>query len=455
MNNTPSTETSLPVERFLQPFQRFARLEASSGLLLLTCAIVALAWANSPWAASYHALWQTPFTVGGGALVISKPLILWINDALMAIFFLVVGLEIKREVLVGQLASVKRAALPVAAALGGMIVPALIYVAFTMGSSGVRGWGIPMATDIAFSLGVLALLGSRAPLGLKIFLAAFAIADDIGAVLVIAFFYTAQIAWAPLIAGGVFFLLAVGANLAGVRSPTVYFLLGIGLWVGFLKSGVHATIAGVLLALTIPAWEKINPDEFVQLGRDALDEFEHAILNENARDDHDRQQGAIETLETACEAVQTPLLRVEHMLHGWVSYFIMPLFALANAGVSLAGGAGSMNITLGVAVGLILGKQVGVTLFSFLAVKTGLADLPEGVTWKHVYGVSLLAGIGFTMSLFVADLAFGSGAALDSAKLGILGGSLLSGIGGYLLLRSIKLEPPARSRAEAGELTEA
>ena len=421
----------------IRTFESFTRIETASGLLLLGCAVLALVWANSPLRDSYAAIWQTVVTVGAGSFVISKPLLLWINDGLMAIFFFVVGLEIKREVLTGELASPKKAALPLAAAAGGMLVPAGIYAMLNAGGPGIGGWGIPMATDIAFALGVLALLGSRAPLSLKVFLTALAIVDDLGAVLVIAFFYTAELKLGALVLAAVFLAVLVVINRMHVRHPLPYVLLGIGLWVAFLKSGIHATIGGVLLALTIPARQRIDAakfgDEAVYLiGRyaEAGDRDNTALTTE--------QQAVVHTLEESAEAVQTPLERLEHVLHPWVAFFIMPVFALANAGVSLSGEmlglAFGSTITLGVIAGLVLGKQIGVTLFAWLAVRLGWAEMPGDVSWRQLYGVAWLTGIGFTMSLFIGGLAFEDPVALDSSKIGILAASLMAGIGGWLIL---------------------
>ncbi len=436
-------------DRLLRPFQEFATVSASSGILLLACTVAALAWANSPWSESYAGLWQTKLTAGFGSFALSKPLILWINDGLMAVFFFVVGLEIKREMLVGELSSVKQAALPMAGALGGMIVPALIYTAFNAGGEGARGWGIPMATDIAFALGALALLGDRVPLSLKVYLTALAIVDDIGAVLVIAVFYTSAIWWASLAAGFLLLAIMIGANLAGFRHPLVYILLGIAVWIAFLKSGVHATVAGVLMAMTIPSRSRIDAPEFLEYGRGALNEFERAAESNKELLTNQDQQAAIHLLENACELAATPLQRMEHGLHPWVTFFIMPVFALANAGVTLDGRLASLLLTpvsLGVIAGLVLGKQIGITLFSWLAVRAGFAALPEQVTWRQIYGVAWLAGIGFTMSLFIANLAFGDSAFLSEAKLGILAASLIAGVTGWFLLRHT---PPAGENSKS------
>ena len=429
----------LPIQRLLRPFQQFARQQVASGILLLMCTVLALLWANSPWAGSYADLWASTLTVGFGDSALSKPLILWINDGLMAVFFFVVGLEIKREILTGELSSLKKAAFPIAAALGGMVVPAVIYFLVNRGSAGVHGWGVPMATDIAFALGVLALLGSRAPTSLKVFLTAFAIADDIGAVLVIALFYTEQILWGALGAGALFLVLLVLANFSGIRSPLVYALLGIALWVAFLKSGIHATVAGVLLAMTIPASARVDPQVFLQRSRSVLDQFEKADIGQGDIATQAERQAALHTLEEACEQVQTPLQRLEHALHPWVSFAIMPIFALSNAGVALGGGsAGGLidPVALGIIFGLVLGKPIGVTLFAWLAVRLGLASLPGDLTWKHIHGAGWLGGIGFTMALFIAGLAFPGTPALSTAKMGILAASLIAGVVGYLLIHT-------------------
>jgi NhaA family Na+:H+ antiporter len=331
---------------------------------------------------------------------LSQPLHFWINDGLMALFFLLVGLEIKRETLVGELASFQKAALPIAAALGGMIVPAVFYFLFNRGGPGAGGWGIPMATDIAFALGVLALLGDRVPTSLKVFLAALAIADDIGAVLVIAFFYTEQISWISLGVGGLFFGALIVANRAGARHPLIYAVLGVGLWLAFLRSGIHATVAGVLLATTIPARQRAGSSSVPAPGG-------------------------------------SPMLRFEHGLMPWNKYVIMPVFALANAGVVLSGGAGRAlvdPISLGVICGLVLGKPIGIVLFSWLATQCRVATMLDGIGWRQILGVGMLGGIGFTMSLFIANLAFGETPALETAKVGILTASVASAMAGALVL---------------------
>src|ERR687893_631646 len=427
-----------PVEKIVRPFQEFANRASSSGVLLIAAAIVALVWANSPWGESYTGLWGTKFSIGLGSFSIEEDLTHWINDGLMAVFFLVVGLEIKREILVGELSSPRRAALPIAAAIGGAVLPALIYVVITFGTEGVSGWGIPMATDIAFALGVLALLGERAPLGLKVFMTALAIVDDIVAVMVIALFYTSDVSWGALAVGAAFLVALVAANLAGVGKLLPYALLGTGLWLCFLQSGVHATIAGVLLAMTVPASSYIDTGEFLKRSRGLLDRFERA----GERGDHvlsnEERQAVLHALNDTTEELEPPLQEMEHALHPWVVFLIMPLFALVNAGVPLGGDLSetlTSSVALGIVAGLVVGKQLGVTVFAWLAVKSGLSGLPEGVTWRHVYGAGWLAGIGFTMSLFISDLAFASGSLLDTAKLGILVASLIAGLVGWIILR--------------------
>jgi NhaA family Na+:H+ antiporter len=387
-------------KRLAGPFQKFAELEAAGGILLIGCTIAALIWSNSPWAGSYFHLWHTDVTFGLAGPRFSQPLHFWINDGLMALFFLLVGLEIKRETLVGELASFRKAALPIAAALGGMIIPATFYVFFNHGGPGAAGWGIPMATDIAFALGVLALLGNRVPTSLKVFLAALAIVDDIGAVLVIAFFYTEKISWVALGIGGLFLAALLAANRAGVRHLLIYAALGTGLWLTFLQSGIHATVAGVLLAATIPARPRTAS-------------------------------------RAALESNESPMLRLEHTLIPWNRYFIMPVFALANAGVALGSDAARSIVTpvsLGVICGLVVGKPVGVILSSWLATRSRLAAMLDGIGWRQIGGVGILAGIGFTMSLFVAHLAFGETPALETAKVGVLAASVISGVAGAIAL---------------------
>jgi len=427
-----------PIDRVIGPFREFFQSTVSGGLLLMAAAIVALVWANSPWSASYAELWQMPMTIGIGEFVLTKPLLLWINDALMAVFFLVVGVEIKRELLVGELNSVRKATLPMVAAAGGAILPAAIFALIVGGGLGSSGWGIPMATDIAFALGVLALLGSRIPLGLKIFLTALAIVDDLLAVLVIAVFYTENLDVTMVAAAAGVMVLLLVANRLGVRHPIVYAALGVVLWVFVLKSGVHATIAGVLLAATIPARVRIDAPAFVARAREIIDRFERTVVKDPEVDVEEDHEDLWE-LETVTEQAQAPMLRLEHMLHPWVSFLIVPLFALANAGVTITPELLTWPldpIILGVVLGLVVGKQIGITAATWLIVRSGRATLPAGVTWRHIYGVAWLGGIGFTMSLFIAELGLDGPDQLASAKLGILAASAIAGVGGYVLLRS-------------------
>ena len=427
-----------PIEKLIQPFREFTKAEASSGILLIICTIIALVWANSGISDTYFHLWHTHISVGLEDFKLDYSLHHWINDGLMAIFFFVVGLEIKREFLVGELSSPRQAILPVAAALGGMVFPALIYFVLNSGGNGEAGWGISMATDIAFVIGLMALLGSSVPANLKIFITALAIADDIGAVLVIAFFYTAELSFtALLIAAGIFVILFI-VNRLGVRNLLVYIVLGLALWLAFLKSGIHATVAGVLLAFIIPATSRYNTKEFLESGKELLTEFDkegEEGLNVLANEE---RQSIVQTLENTCRNVLTPLQRFEHSLNPWVSFFIMPVFALANAGVPLQEDFFHSlvnEISLGIIGGLFIGKQIGIFLFSWLAVKLNIAGLPSKVNWKHIYGAGILAGIGFTMSLFITNLAFTSEEITNIAKVGILTASLISGVIGYLVLK--------------------
>ena len=442
-----------PLRAPVSQLQSFAHHEAAGGILLLAAAAVALLWANSAWHESYEDLWQTSITIGTPRFHLTETLGHWINDGLMAMFFFVVGLEIKREVLVGELASVRSAALPAVAALGGVIVPAGIYYALNAGHAGSAGWGVPMATDIAFALGVLALIGDRVPIGLTVFLTALAIVDDIAAVLVIAVFYTESVATEALLWAGGFLVALVAVNRLHIRHLLIYALLGIGLWVAVLESGVHATVAGVLLALTIPARTRIDPEELIRRGHDALRLFERDDARGGSILTNGTQQDALAELEDVVEGAGAPLQRLEHGLHPWVAFAIIPLFALANAGVRIEGDLGDAmgnRITVGVVLGLVLGKQIGIFLFTWLAVRSGRSELPMGVGWGQIYGAGWLAGIGFTMSLFVAELAFAESDAAEllmSAKLGILAASLIAGLVGWTLVRYWSTKPE-RSRRE-------
>jgi NhaA family Na+:H+ antiporter len=416
----------------LRPFYEFAQVEAAGGIILIAATVIALLLANSPWADVYFRLWQTIVGVGWGDFALTKPLLLWVNDGLMAVFFLVVGLEIKREIRGGELADARRAALPIAAAIGGMAAPAAFYLALNAGSESVRGWGVPMATDIAFALGLLALVGRRAPIALKVFLASLAIVDDIGAVVIIAVFYTADLAWMPLAVGALILAGLAAANRMGVRHLAVYVTLGLALWFAFLQSGVHATVAGVLLAMTIPSHAAF-------LG---LHGHDGRAPNGGEPGDH-----ALRRLVTALPLPRSPMIDLEHVLHPYVTYGILPLFALANAGVAVSEGGLAMSLShpvgLGILCGLILGKQIGITLAAWLAVRSGLATLPTGVAWRHIYGAAWLGGIGFTMSIFISGLAFEGTPLLEISKVAVFVASATCGVVGWAILRGGRIRERA------------
>jgi Na+:H+ antiporter, NhaA family len=439
-----SVESPVLAVRLSRPFRQFAEWQAGGGVMLLVSAMLAMAIANSHLHAGAEAIWDAPLSIGFGADAFSLTVREWISDGLMAVFFLLVGLEIKSELLVGELSTMRSAALPLAAAVGGMIVPALIFAAFNHGTAGAPGWGIPTATDIAFALGVLALLGARVPPALTVFLAALAIADDLGAVLVISLFYghAPQLLYLGGAVGAL--LILVAANLAGVVWKSVYAALGLVLWYCVLRSGVHATIAGVLLALTIPARSRIDPARFMMSARRSIEDFDVAT-GEDERPvlSNGGQQRALASLETAIEHAQPPLAHFRHILHAPVNFWIMPLFALANAGVVLraANSALSPNLVAphlgsvgyGVALGLIVGKPLGIVLSTWLATRLG-ASLPAGATWAQIAGIASLAGIGFTMSLFVAGLAYPASPLHAEAKLGIVIASVVAGLLGAAVI---------------------
>ncbi len=418
-----------PVQRLVRPFVRFMHIESASGMVLLACTAVALFLANSRWAEVYDAFWHTHLSISVGDWSLDESLAHWVNDALMTIFFFVVGLEIKRELVDGELREPKKAALPIMAALGGMIAPAAIYLGSQYGTEAESGWGIPMATDIAFVVGFLALLGKRAPLGLKILLLALAIADDIGAVLVIAFFYSTDIALLPLAYAALGFALVYLCNRTGVRTVTVYVILGAAIWLAFFYSGIHPTVAGVMLGLLTPGSAWLGQTALREVIADAIDRLDGVRDRPHTPE---RAQVAGELKITAQEAV-SPLERLETALHPWVAFAIMPLFALANAGVKIEPSAFGHPVALAVAAGLVVGKPLGIVAFSWLAVRLGVASLPGGVNWRVMVGAGCLAGIGFTMSLFVAALAL-DGPLLDAGKIGILTGSAVSAVAGLTLL---------------------
>lgn len=434
VRSTPFRD-QLPVGRLLTPLRRFLEIESTSGAVLLACTIVALALANSKWATPVADFWHTPLILGFGEWNLNRPLEFWINDGLMTIFFFVVGLEIKRELVAGELSEWRKASLPILGAVGGMIAPALIYLAINNNRPDSRGWGIPTATDIAFVVGVMALLGRRVPAGLKVFLLALAIADDIGAVLVIAFAYTDHFAWSRLLVGLLGFGLVIVMNLAGVRRIGAYVVVGVGIWFAFLKADVHPTVAGVILGLLTPAVPLVRMNHLSALAKETLRRIE-------GDDDADtaRQRAILNNLaSTATEAV-SPLERLESKLHPVVGFIIMPIFALCNAGVALNFEQIRSPIALAVAAGLVIGKPLGIVTFSYVAVRLGMARLPSQTNWRHMIGAGCLGGIGFTMAIFIAGLAF-PGAVHDSrlaaAKIGVFIGSILSAlIGAAVLLTS-------------------
>lgn len=431
----PSNEPNLK-----NAFLRFFESEVAGSVVLLACTIIAMASANSPWAGLYQELIHVEIGVSWGESVFSLSLQHWVNDALMAVFFFVVGLEIKRELLIGHLSSLKNAIIPVTAAAGGMLMPALLFLFLNPGGEAARGWGVPVATDIAFALGILSLLGKRVPVSLKVFLTALAIADDIGAVLVIALFYTEKIRWFSLAAAVILtFLLqrAVRIRMFGFKT---YALLIIGVWVAVFASGIHATIAGILVALIVPVRARFEPKEFVAFAHKKLREIESKKMTRESMLRHEDQLEPITELHNATTALKPVGISLEHYLHSFQAFLVLPVFALCNAGVPLESDLAETlvhPISLGIILGLFLGKQIGVTLFSWVIIRSGFADMPKGVTWPQIYGVSCLAGVGFTMSLFVSDLAFKTASFIDDAKIGILSASLISGIIGYLVLRRV------------------
>lgn len=425
-----------PIGKLIAPVNHFIHLEYTSGLVLLGSVVIAILWANIL-PAGYHHFWELKLAVGLDKYVLNQPLHIWINDGLMAIFFFVIGLELKRAFIDGALSTVRQAALPMSAALGGMLVPAGIYLLFNQGTAASHGWGIPMATDIAFALALLSMIGKHIPLSLKVFLSALAVADDLGAILVIAVFYTAEINLLALGAGLAFVLVLIAGNKMGIRANAFYLVVGIAVWLAFLISGVHATIAGVLVAFTIPAKTLIDEKIYARSLRKLSDEFESEIPN-NSTLTTERQHDIITEVKILSTSAETPLQKIENALHPFVAFIIMPLFALANAGIIIESDFFSRLInpvSMGVAVGLVIGKLIGVLLFTWLMVKTGLSVLPDGTRWREMTGVALLAGIGFTMSLFISGLAFSDAEMINEAKYGILVASVVAGLLGAIVLR--------------------
>jgi Na+:H+ antiporter, NhaA family len=429
----------------ISPFKSFASLQAAGGILILLVTVIALWWVNSGYADLYERLLELHLLVGPKGYQFDKPLHFWINEGLMTVFFFVVGLEIKREILVGELASFRKAALPLIAALGGMIVPASIFFLFNPTGPAAKGWGIPMATDIAFTLGALTVLGTRIPRSLSVFLAALAIVDDLGAVLVIALFYTAHISIFYLEVALLTVAILVVINILGYRHPLPYIFFGCLVWLTMSMSGVHSTVAGILVAMTIPARSRIDTDKFLGEAKEVLESFACAGNCGPSIFANSEHQEAVRTLGNLCKKVEPPLLRIEHALNPWVVFVVVPIFALANAGVSLELSRLSHILTsplsLGIILGLVLGKQIGIFTSAWIAVKSGLADMPAGASVYHLLGGSILCGMGFTMSLFIADLAFEKTEILDTAKVGILAGSLISLIMGMAVLYAISRRP--------------
>ncbi len=429
-------------DRILTPFEEFVHRETTSGLLLMAMAVLALIFANTALAGFYQDLVKTPVGISVGEWRLEKTVHHWVNDGLMALFFFIVGLELKREILVGELAAPRQAVLPIVAAIGGMVVPVLIYVGFNLGGDSLRGWGIPMATDIAFAIGALVLLAHRVPKALITFLVALAIVDDLGAVLVIALFYTEQLVWQALLAALLIFGMLVVCNLAGIRLLLPYFILGALLWFALLKSGVHATLAGVLTAFTIPARPKYDPARFSAHVRELMSRFDASYHRDASILTNDELRAVVQTLGNGVHKVETPLQRLERGLHMPVAFLVIPIFAFINAGIPLSltgmGEVLSHPVTLGVMLGLVLGKFLGITGACWLALRLGFGQLPAGTRFSQIAGVSLLAGIGFTMAIFIAELGFAEQPEyLVMAKTGILFASLVAGVSGYLWLRRV------------------
>jgi NhaA family Na+:H+ antiporter len=413
---------------------KFLHVEASSGILLLATAVIALVWANSPWAPTYEHLLHTPISLGFGEYAFTQTVHFWINEILMVVFFFVVGLEVRREIFEGELSTPRRAALPVAAALGGMVVPAAIYVSLNAGSPGARGWGVPMATDIAFAVGVLALLGRRVPAALRVLLLALAIIDDIGAILVIALFYSSGVEFTGLAIVGLGIVTVLVMQRVGLRNPFIYVAPGILVWAGMLHAGIHPTIAGVILGLLTPVRSWFGREGFLAETELALDSLRRKAASEK---DPRKLLPELQRINVARREAIPPVTRVEAALHPWVAFGIMPLFALANAGVALGGFGDGLSeatgIALGVGLGLVVGKPLGIVAFSWLAVRLGLASLPRGVSWRGVLVVGCVAGIGFTMSLFIGELAFSDPSLLAVAKLAVLAASAIAGVVGLVM----------------------
>lgn len=431
MQKTPET----PMKTIQDAFSRFLAMESSSSILLIASAILAIILANSTLSDVYFGFLDTEFCISLGEFSLAKPIILWINDGLMVIFFFIIGLEIKRELMAGELQSLKKSALPIIAAIGGMIVPVVIFLTIHPTEEGSKGWGIPMATDIAFSLGILQLLGKRVPVSLKIFLTAFAIIDDLGAVLIIALFYSSQIIWKYILISLAIYSLLIIITVLRLKLRYLYLFCGIIIWYLFLKAGIHPTIAGVLMALVTPVTREIGKQTFARSMREVISDFENTktpgiFLNY-------KQIEAIGRAETLVQNIQPYLQSLEHRLHPWVAFLIMPVFALANAGINFdfqeTGGVNPLAFHIGLA--LLAGKVIGISAFSYLGIKLKIANLPDNAKFKHIIGVSFLGAVGFTMALFINSLAYTDQMLINSAKLGIIVASVVAGFIGYFLLR--------------------
>jgi NhaA family Na+:H+ antiporter len=426
------------INKIQTSLHKFIKIESFSGILLFFATILALVWANSPYGDVYQSIWQYRLGFSINDFHLNKPLILWINDGLMAVFFFLIGLELKRELLIGEINSLKKATLPVIAALGGIIVPIFVYLILNRDLETTKGWGVPMATDIAFALAILTILGKRIPFALKVFLTAFAIIDDLAAVLIIAVFYSASIkVTLLLIALGIIIVLTI-LTLKNKFNRTFFFLSGIVVWFLFLKSGVHPTIAGVLLAFTIPIHQKFKMDTF----KSELSQITNRIVtDDSAVLLTKKQMEQIDYLERITYKVRSPLQHQEYKLHNWIAYFILPLFAFSNAGVKIDFNTNfDLHLIQNIAISLFVGKFIGITLFTYLGIKFKLIELPKALHFRHVFGIAAIAGVGFTMSIFIDNLAFaGDTLKIDSAKIGIILGSLLSGVLGYLILSRNKV----------------
>lgn len=435
----------MPNKDLLNPIQKFIKAESFSGIFLFFSMALALVLSNLPLSDSFNSIWQYKIGIESQHFTLVKPLILWINDGLMAIFFFLIGLEIKREIIIGELNSFKQASLPIFAAIGGMVVPLSLFLVLNGNSATTGGWGIPMATDIAFTLAILKLLGNKVPLSLKIFLTAFAIIDDLGAVIVIAVFYTGDISWTLLLISVVLLLVLYYLAYLKIHSKFILLIFGVVIWFLFLKSGIHPTIAGILLAFAVPIRQRINEFTYAEKLKNISSKLTQLINTNKLPVLTKSQIELIDNIEDWTYKVQSPLQQLEHRLHSWVAFLIMPLFALSNSGISFSNNMTvDIPLTINIAISLFIGKAIGVSLFSYLALKSRIASLPSQTLFVHIIGVAILSGVGFTMSLFIGGLAFNTNDVfLNSAKIGIIIGSVVSGIIGYLILKRTLTKKPS------------